>query len=88
MLPARVDQLLRRDRYVAKTTTAMTTQAKTYSVEVSPLAPLFVGLARGNEALYDNTHHTSPLERSFSTRGTCIRIQRLYIVRVRPKRIR
>jgi hypothetical protein len=66
---------------VAKTTIATTTKAKTYSVEVSPLALLFAGLARENEAL-------RTLDRRFSTRGICIYIQPLYNVHVRPKHIR
>jgi hypothetical protein len=37
---ARADQVLKRDRYVAKTTTATARQATTYSVEVSPVALL------------------------------------------------
>jgi hypothetical protein len=73
---------------VAKTTIATTTKAKTYSVEVSPLALLFAGLARENEALRTPRIPHPPLDRRFSTPGTCIYIQPLYNVHVRPKHIR
>jgi hypothetical protein len=49
---------------------------------------LIRGLARENEALRTSRIPHPPLDRRFSTRGTCIYIQPFYNVHVRPKHIR
>jgi hypothetical protein len=68
----RADQVLKRDRYVAKTTTATATQATTYSVEVSPVV-LLITVSRTSTKLLTTIRITyPPIERHFSMRGTYI----------------
>jgi hypothetical protein len=55
----RADQVLRRDRYVAKTTTATATQAMTYSVEVSPVV-LLIAVSRTRTKLLTTMRITYP----------------------------
>jgi len=58
-LSARADQVLNRDRYVAKTTTVTATQATMYSVEVSPLA-LLIAVSRAKAMLFTTKRITYP----------------------------
>src|SRR5712672_3002531 len=52
--------MLRRERYVAKTTIATTTKAKTYSVAVSPLALLFAVSRAKTKPLGHHASHIRP----------------------------
>src|SRR5260221_10298814 len=68
----RADQVLKRDRYVAKTTTATATQATTYSVEVSPVVLLIAVSRTRTKPLMTIRIRYPPLKDDFNTRGTCI----------------